>query len=217
LRRTISETGLIDEDRANTKIQARRQQILDAACSCVRQAGFHGASMADIAETADLSVGQIYRYFENKEAIIAAIVAQDLADMREKFAKLETAGSCLAEAVIAECPDAVEQFYDEGRAGLVVEVMAEAARNPRVAEVVREADAAERELAVKLLEQVRPQGRSDAEAAARVEVLMMLFDGLAIRAIANPEGNRAAIDAVMRSVIRHLISDAPLLDGGCKG
>jgi len=202
---------VIEEAPANPKAEARRQQILDAACSCVRQAGFHGASMADIAQTADLSVGQIYRYFENKEAIIAAIVAQDLANMREKFAKLETAGRCLAEAVIAECPDAVAQCYDRGRAGLMLEVLAEAARNPRVAAIVREADAAERELAVKLVHQVCPEGRSEAETAARSEVLMMMFDGLAIRAISHPDGDREAIDAVMRSVIRHLISDQPLL------
>jgi AcrR family transcriptional regulator len=57
--------------------------------------GFHGASMADIAKAAGLSVGQIYRYFENKEAIIAAIVAQDLAEMREKFAEMESQpGTC---------------------------------------------------------------------------------------------------------------------------
>ena len=42
----------------------------------------------DIVKAAGLSVGQIYRYFENKEAMVAAIVAQDLAEMREKFAKL---------------------------------------------------------------------------------------------------------------------------------
>ncbi len=47
-------------------VESRRQQILDAACDQVRQSGFHGASMADIARAAGLSVGQIYRYFENK-------------------------------------------------------------------------------------------------------------------------------------------------------
>ena len=47
--------------------EARREQILDAACDCVRRAGFHGASMAEIAQAAGVSVGQIYRYFENKE------------------------------------------------------------------------------------------------------------------------------------------------------
>ena len=49
--------------------EARRQQIVDAASTCARRAGFHGASMAEIAHAAGLSVGQIYRYFENKEAI----------------------------------------------------------------------------------------------------------------------------------------------------
>src|ERR1700751_4700643 len=96
---------------ANTTLrptpEARRQQILDAACECVRKAGFHGASMAEIAQAAGLSVGQIYRYFENKEAIIAAIVAQDLAAIREKFAELESSGQPLTEAVIALCGEAV--------------------------------------------------------------------------------------------------------------
>ena len=54
-------------DDANTTLrptpEARRQQILDAACDCVRQAGFHGASMAEIAKASGLSVGLIYRYF----------------------------------------------------------------------------------------------------------------------------------------------------------
>ncbi|MDF3823418.1 TetR/AcrR family transcriptional regulator [Leptospira sp. 96542] len=32
----------------------RREQILEAAAECVRHSGFHGASMATIAKTADL-------------------------------------------------------------------------------------------------------------------------------------------------------------------
>lgn len=51
-----------------TDAETRRQQIVDAASACARRSGFHGASMAEIAQTAGLSVGQIYRYFENKEA-----------------------------------------------------------------------------------------------------------------------------------------------------
>jgi len=84
--------------------EARRQQILDAACDCVRQAGFHGASMAEIAKAAGLSVGQIYRYFENKEAIIAAIVAQDLAEMREKFAEMESRPATWSTRSPSTCP-----------------------------------------------------------------------------------------------------------------
>ena len=204
---------MIEDLPVNPKAEARRQQILDAACNCVRQAGFHGSSMAEIAQAADLSVGQIYRYFENKEAIIAAIVAQDLAAMREKFARLEASGRCLAESVISECSQAVEHNYDPDRAALVLEVLAEAARNPRVAAIVREADATERALVGKLLEPLRPDDRCRAEMAARGEVLMMLFDGMIMRGVNHPEGDKAAICDVMRSVIRHLLSDQPLLAG----
>ena len=51
----------------------RRAQILDAAISCFAKRGFHQASMHDISAEAGISVGLIYRYFENKEAVISAM------------------------------------------------------------------------------------------------------------------------------------------------
>src|SRR6185312_9438459 len=54
--------------------QTRRDQIVRAARRCVVRRGFHGASMAEIAAAARMSVGQIYRYFPSKEAIVHAIV-----------------------------------------------------------------------------------------------------------------------------------------------
>ncbi|WP_304171010.1 TetR/AcrR family transcriptional regulator [Phenylobacterium aquaticum] len=202
---------MIDATEASRpKSELRRQQILDAACACVRRAGFHGASMADIAKAAGLSVGQIYRYFENKEAIVAAIVAQDLAEMREKFAEFSEGDGTLTEMVIQRCPEAIERNYDPDRAALVLEVLAEAARNPRVAAIVREADAVERTLGRTVLEEARAAGCSETELDARGEVLSMIFDGMVTRAVNNPQGDRAAISRVLRSVMRHLLSDQPL-------
>ena len=190
--------------------EMRQQQILDAACDCVRRSGFHGASMAEIAHAAELSVGQIYRYFENKEAIVGAIVAHDLADMRAKFAELETSGGSMVQVAIDRCAQSVDRNYDPVRAGLVLEVMAEAARNPKVAAIVQEADKAERALGRRLLEQVHAAGRTEAEVAARGEVLSMLFDGMAMRAVNNPDGDRSEIGRVLKAVMRLLLSDQPL-------
>ena len=51
----------------------RREQILKAAMVCFAKRGFHQTSMHDISAEAGISVGLIYRYFENKEAVISAM------------------------------------------------------------------------------------------------------------------------------------------------
>ncbi|MEJ2814712.1 MULTISPECIES: TetR/AcrR family transcriptional regulator [unclassified Caulobacter] len=197
-------------DDANTPLrptpEARRQQILDAACDCVRQAGFHGASMAEIAKAAGLSVGQIYRYFENKEAIIAAIVAQDLAEMREKFAEMESRPGNLVDALSEHLPEAVDKCFDLGRAALTLEVLAEASRNPKVAAILRAADAQERVYAQAMLDRSRKPEWTDAEFQARCEAVGLLFDGMIIRAVNHPDTDRGPLTEVLRRTLRQLLS-----------
>ena len=53
-------------------LEARRQQILDAAFACFAGQGFHRTTMQDICREAKLSAGAMYHYFSGKEAIIAA-------------------------------------------------------------------------------------------------------------------------------------------------
>lgn len=186
--------------------ETRRQQILDAACDCVRQAGFHGASMAEIAKAAGLSVGQIYRYFENKEAIISAIVARDLVEMREKFAEMESRPGDLLDSMSEHLPEAVDKCFDLGRAALSLEVLAEAARNPKVAAILRAADEQERVYARAMLDRSRKPEWSEAEFEARCEVLGLLFDGMIMRAVNHPDTDREALVGVLRATIRQLLS-----------
>lgn len=51
------------------RAEKQRQRILAAARRCFVERGFHAASMATIADTAEMSQGLIYRYFESKNAI----------------------------------------------------------------------------------------------------------------------------------------------------
>lgn len=187
--------------------EARRQQIIDAASACARRSGFHGASMAEIAQAAGLSVGQIYRYFENKEAIIAAIVARDMVEMRDKFAELQGGPEPVLDAILSKCATAVDDLYDPERAALMLEVAAEAARNPGVAAIVRAADSQERQMQQDLLSRVWPPGCDERERAARGEVVSLLFEGLSVRGVNNPGSDREAVAKVLRSVLRHLLTE----------
>lgn len=48
----------------------KRSAVIHAALDLVAERGFHGAPMAAVAERADVAAGTIYRYFENKDALI---------------------------------------------------------------------------------------------------------------------------------------------------
>lgn len=51
-----------------------RSKILDSALELFATRGFHGTSMQDIADKADVSKGLAYNYFESKEKILFAIL-----------------------------------------------------------------------------------------------------------------------------------------------
>jgi AcrR family transcriptional regulator len=53
----------------------RRAEILEAAESCFARLGFHRATMRDVIAEASLSAGCVYKHFQSKHEIIAAIAA----------------------------------------------------------------------------------------------------------------------------------------------
>lgn len=55
-------------------VEDRREQILEAAIRAFAQKGFSRATNKDIAREAGITPGLIYHYFENKEALLNAIV-----------------------------------------------------------------------------------------------------------------------------------------------
>jgi TetR/AcrR family transcriptional repressor of uid operon len=118
-------------------IPDRPSQILDAALICFGKRGFHQASMHDISAEAGISVGLIYRYFENKEAVISAMADRHKKEIGEVLDRARQAASLLESLEIlftAHCcenePRVISAF--------VVDLYAEASRNPRVADLVRD-------------------------------------------------------------------------------
>ena len=55
---------------------ARREAILDAAQELIQSEGYHGLRMDAVADAAELSKGTLYLYFENKDALCAAVATR---------------------------------------------------------------------------------------------------------------------------------------------
>src|ERR687897_3633596 len=56
--------------------ERRRREILDAARPCFARHGYEGATVGRLEEATGLSRGAIFNYFENKDALFVAVVAQ---------------------------------------------------------------------------------------------------------------------------------------------
>ncbi len=101
----------------------------------VRQAfaekGFDGASMQDLARTAGMSVGNFYRYFPSKAAIVEALIAGDLAEMEQDFGTILTAPQPM-EALRAKIRARVtlEECAADGQ--IWAEITAAALRKPEI-------------------------------------------------------------------------------------
>jgi len=202
-----AETQISDLSRADQ----RRAQVLDAAATCFNREGFHGASMASIAQEAGLSVGQIYRYFENKEAVIAAIVEQSLAEWSRRMAEVRARNGDLVEEMLEVVSYHIDKVGEHERAALSLEFLAEAARNPRIGDIVRYVDRTMREKLRDVL--LRNGATDDASIDPRLDMVAILIDGWSVRAVKDPTLTKQGYLDALRPMFENLLRCDH--EGGC--
>jgi len=200
----------------DTKREERRQQILDAATRCFSRDGFHATTTADIVRESGVSQGTLYLYFATKDDIVVA-----LADDRHQS---ETFLNALAQSE----QDPIQglfllvELYGKGLADprrlemrrVGIQGWAEALRNPRIHESVVEGFASVRGAIAQLIErgqqagQIRPDIAPDAAARAMIAV----FQGLVLQLAWGEDMDFSACGAVVRRMIRSLLTDTALTD-----
>src|SRR5258706_2042587 len=62
--------------RTYLRAEDRRAQILDVAKSVFARRGYHVANVADICKAARIGRGTLYQYFENKRAVMLALMEE---------------------------------------------------------------------------------------------------------------------------------------------
>ena len=65
-----------------------RDDILDAAAQVFRQKGFHGASMADIAQAVNLQKASLYHHVTSKQEILLALLDRALSTLTEHISAI---------------------------------------------------------------------------------------------------------------------------------
>lgn len=172
---------------AQAHLDARRQQIIDAARARFASHGFARTSIADIVTESGLSNGAIYRYFASKDEIVVAVCEQ----AGEAFPAALT-----VEAVSAFLEHVRALAREKGHARLVAQIYAEAALSPPLAAIVGRQLSAMR-AAVASLVPGDQAARADEISEAFVAVCVGYSEQLAVRGDLDPAPFARALMAIV--------------------
>jgi AcrR family transcriptional regulator len=162
--------------------ERRRLQVLEAARVCFDNRGFRQTTIEEICAEARISPGALYRYFDSKADIVAAIALDARAEAEAALDQLTT-----AEALVDGLADMARAFFaafeSDGDAALLADIWAEAARDPALAKALRQRDRVAVGRVVAAIEKAAQAGGvypalSPEEAA---EVLLAALEGMAMR------------------------------------
>lgn len=189
------------------RAEAQRERILQAAQKCFTEHGFHGASMAAIADTAQMSPGLIYRYFDGKSAIIQGIVERQLEWMAQELAD----GRLFAQdpADVFSEHYSGEAFRERGvplfEPALFLEIVAESSRDANVAAALQKFDCAMDEAAEDWLLGKDARSKASAtELAARTFAIRCFIEGLKVRQLREPDVDPQVLRQALSETFRCL-------------
>ncbi len=144
----------------------------------MRDKGFYQTSVQNVAASANVSVGLIYKYFKNKEAIIEALVLNVVKRMKQLLnADFEKISHTFPEIYSADdlLPPEVEQSIV-----LLMEVSAESTRNPRINQIMHEAwDDLKQNFIIQTRD--RYPGVDASVISTRLYMMSLIIDGIIIR------------------------------------
>ncbi|UXY10396.1 TetR/AcrR family transcriptional regulator [Kosakonia sp. ML.JS2a] len=179
--------------------QQRKDEIIAAARRRFRASGFHAASMSQIALEAQLSVGQIYRYFVSKDAIIEEMIRR-IIDYRIAEMENKTETSHLPEAL------AWRQSLSPDDDALMLEMAAEATRNPQVQAMMIEADARMFENACNHMQSRHPHLSAE-RVRCCVELLAALMEGTTLRRLTPQKCDPTQLQLLYQEITTMLFAD----------
>jgi AcrR family transcriptional regulator len=201
-------------DTATDSIASKRaSDILEQVKSVFALNGFDGTSMQDLAQATQMSVGNFYRYFSSKDAIITALVKRDMMEIEAVFDAVKAApdpGAMFMQLLRLR----IETLPFED-AALWSEVQAASFRAPEISSLMRAMEETVRTNIVNALARIHGDDSPVALEiyATRAHFIMMMVHGFAqrkscCRDTVSP-GQSAALGELVLSTLRDTIFAPP--------
>jgi AcrR family transcriptional regulator len=170
---------------AREHLEARRQQIIDAAYRCFASKGFHQTTMRDIYEEANLSPGAIYHYFASKDEIIQASFEFDYERSLDLFNAAKESDDPLTalNEILEFLFRGLEGAAKLGAGRVNVQGWGEALVNPRLLETIQRVFGSYLEAVTQIVRRAQESGQIDRSLDPRAvsQILLSLYCGLELQ------------------------------------
>jgi TetR/AcrR family transcriptional repressor of uid operon len=165
----------------------KKLEILAAARRCFVRDGFRGASIADICAEANISPGHLYHYFPSKEAIVGAMGSAALSTGAAQFGELMEGSHALA--ALASVIEHAKNRNLRDDFLLILEILTEAGRNPKLARVLQEQSRKVRLVLAEFLRKSQADGLIDPglDPETTAAILFGILDGARMLTIRDPK------------------------------
>jgi TetR/AcrR family transcriptional repressor of uid operon len=192
------------------KHETKRRAILDAAERCFVRDGFRGASISDICGEAGISPGHLYHYFASKEAIIGAMTEAGLAYAALRLSHMMESAN-VVEGLVGELARGKPGHHHRGSQILVLDMLAEAGRNPAVGDILREHTKGLRVLLGDFLRRGQERGQVDRMLDANVAaaILIGVIDGAKALTIRDPGLDMTKAIELLQTLVARFLTPPP--------
>lgn len=190
------DTAAAESDRA----ALRRNKIVSTARRLFSENGFHATGVAQIASESGVAVGQIYRDFSSKEAIVASIAQTDCVDFLGHDSLRRGIANGDVGAVWAWLREFLCRGDDEGGI-LITEIMAESTRNPTIAAIFEETRRGVRDTMLAAIEVLAPGDALAQRRSQLADLILALSLGLLQHRLIDKEhGNDNIVETALRII-----------------
>ena len=170
--------------------EATRAHILDAAEECFARQGYDATGVAEICRCAGVSKGAFYHHFSSKQEVFTQLLARWLGGLDDEMAAIRDLAASTPDALLrlTEMAPAVFQMADT-KLPIFLEFWSKAAREPAVRKATVAYYQQYEEFFTAMIQRGIDEGAfrpMDARSAARTFISLGL--GLIIQSVLGPEG-----------------------------
>lgn len=200
----MTEPRLCSADRSS-RAELRRRKLIDTARNLFIERGFHATGVAQIARESGIAVGQMYRDFASKEDVVAALVEEDCATFLRADALKKAISNGDSDHMMTWLLSLLEPHTDREGKRLFAEILAESARNERIAAIFTSLQLELRATILAALAQLAPDPKLEKQRSLLADMVLTFSLGILHYELMVPDlGMHAVVEEMQNFMVERV-------------